>query len=754
MASPIEIDISNAGGATSIYASRGRAVILGSVLAAPDPSANDNTLILAKRADAGPAPQSAASRIRVGEELKSARDEITALGAELAALGDATIAAYVSGILGLVDGQICNIAVLGQMNSGKSTLVNAFIQQPDFLPAEITPWTTVVTNLHFAVPNMPRSGVEFEFFDADEWQRLAEGSARMRELTERLIPNFDWPTFYRQVGDMREKAKQKMGPKFEELLGGQHSFPEVTPGLLQKYVCAEPAFEEPEEAGTGEFSLITKAANLYFDLGGFYYPTLLIDTPGINDPFLVRDEITRQNLERANIFIIVVTARQPLSNADVDLLRILRGLDKHRIIVFVNKIDEVEAFSEVESAVVGRVRGVLDKEFPGARIPVITGSARWAGSGLSAAAEAELDVIPSGAPLSASEIAALGEDGRSFWMPDSSLQELIAAEDVLIRSGVPALAVAVSEMMRSGPIADCLAFAAAALGAIAANCAAVAQAQADLAKRLLAGATDEAALGALRQEQAAAASVAQEIVEIIAGCRSRFGEQVKAGLAALRQQLTATLDAHATAIAAPGTRAEAAAEPSVNVTPLRAALEHEFSQGFAAIHAGIGEAAAQAEARIQALVGRANDTAGMAVLCLPLPALKLTPPLAALADPIALAAGGTIQAQWHRQQISAEERGARFRELVRTQFAAIIDKLCDAAAAETGRATAFILDHFRVSVLHCIETAKRSAQATLDAVQPGAAAGDAEALEAQAQTLRARAEACRRLAENLTALRS
>src|SRR5262249_55316988 len=160
-----------------------------------------------------------------------------------------------------------------------------------------------------------------------------------------------WATFYRQVGDMREKARQKLGPQFEDLLGSQHSFSHVTPGLLQKYVCAEPAFEDTGTTETGQFSVITKAAHLYFDLGGFFYPTLVIDTPGINDPFLVRDEITRQNLERANIFIIVVTARQPLSNADVDLLRILRGLDKDRIIVFVNKIDEVDNFPEFEKAI-------------------------------------------------------------------------------------------------------------------------------------------------------------------------------------------------------------------------------------------------------------------------------------------------------------------------------------------------------------------------------------------------------------------
>ena len=319
---------------------------MGSVLAPPGPAANDDAIVLASARGRSADPQSAASRIRVGEELKTTRDKLTALGTELAELGDATIAAYVSGILALVDAQVCNIAVLGQMNSGKSTLVNAFIQQPDFLPAEITPWTTVVTNLHFGVPNAPRSGAVFEFFDADEWQRLAEGSAAHARIDRAADPEF-------RLADLLPPGRRHAGKgqsrnwarNSRSCWAASTAFPTSRPACCRNMSAPSPPSRSPTQAGTGEFSMITKAANLYFDLGGFFYPTLLIDTPGINDPFLVRDEITRQNLERANIFIIVVTARQPLSNADVDLLRILRGLDKDRIIVFVNKIDEVEAFS-------------------------------------------------------------------------------------------------------------------------------------------------------------------------------------------------------------------------------------------------------------------------------------------------------------------------------------------------------------------------------------------------------------------------
>ena len=761
---PIELDISIGDNTPTIYAPKATAAILGSVFAE---TGSDISIPDADREINDRSAQKTSNKFQVGRELKSAKDKIEFYGKQISEVSDPAIANYISNILKLFDAQICNIAVLGQMNSGKSTLVNTLIGKPDFLPAEITPWTTVVTNLHFGVPNMPRSGAVFDFFDADEWQRLAEGSTRVRELTERLIPDLDWATFYRQVGDMREKAMAKLGPRFEDLLGSQHSFSHVTPGLLQKYVCAEPAIEETGAAETGQYSVITKAAHLYFDLGGFFYPTLVIDTPGINDPFLVRDEITRQNLERANIFVIVVTARQPLSNADVDLLRILRGLDKDRIIVFVNKIDEVENFPEFEAAVHSRIKGVLEREFPAARIPIIMGSARWAGLALAAADGAPLPELPPAMRLSAREIAALGEDGPSFWAPDLAVQEAVAAEEVMSRSGVPALALAVSEMMESGPIADSLRFSSVALAAIAANCAASADAGVEMAAAfrdsLRAGRKlGEGELAKMRRRLAETDAIAQEIDKVVATSQSRFDDQIETGLSALRKMLRIKLEDYAATMPAPGSDqadGDQQGRQSVNVMPLRAILEREFSQEFFRIYGRIVDLARAGEARIQDLVRRTKDAGGVAIVYSPLPVLKLAPPLAALGDPIALAAGGTIQAQWRRQQISSEERDARFRALIETQFQAIIDKLCAAAASDMTRATTFIIDHFRMSVLHCLQTSHSARRDSLERYLAAFAKRGtsperyADAAMKELEKLRADAATCRRIAAEVAVLR-
>src|SRR5207237_2412912 len=133
-----------------------------------------------------------------------------------------------------------------------------------------------------------------------------------------------------------------LGSQFSELLGRCHQFSTLSPDVLRQYVCQGDLVDlaAPRQS-VGLYSDITKSADLYLGTGPFDYPVTVIDTPGTNDPFLVRDEITRQCLESADLYVVVLTARQALAASDIALLRILQGLQKERIIIFINRIDEL-----------------------------------------------------------------------------------------------------------------------------------------------------------------------------------------------------------------------------------------------------------------------------------------------------------------------------------------------------------------------------------------------------------------------------
>jgi signal recognition particle receptor subunit beta len=278
----------------------------------------------------------------------------------------------------------CRIAVIGQVKAGKSSFINALIGRPGLLPADVNPWTTAITKLHFNCPNAPEgAAAAFEFFDHDEWKMIAQGGGRIRELTERLVPGFTPDALSRHLDAMKRRAESRLGSEFGRLLGTTHTFSTLDHRILERYVCAGPSGGAVKaDNGPGQYSDITKTADLYFKSNEFGFPTVLIDTPGTNDPFLVRDEITRRSLDGADLHVVVLTAQQPLSTADVTLLRMLRGLHKERIVVFVNRIDQLTILPDDAQLVAERVREGLRAEFPDIDIPIVVGSALWANAGL------------------------------------------------------------------------------------------------------------------------------------------------------------------------------------------------------------------------------------------------------------------------------------------------------------------------------------------------------------------------------------
>jgi hypothetical protein len=314
---------------------------------------------------------------QIGAELEIMRRELVACGRELQAARPFRGGSFVDDMLRLLAKLTCRIAVIGQVKAGKSTFINGLVRSPGLLPTDVNPWTTAVTHLHFARADAPPNvAAEFTFFDSNEWERLARGGGHIRELTQRLVPGFEPELLQKHVEAMRRRSEDRLGATLRTLLGKKHAFPSISTEILERYVCSGLPNTGSEHKGI--YSDVVKSADLYFSSNDFGFPTTIIDTPGTNDPFLVRDEITRRALESADIYVVVLTARQALSSADVALLRILRGLHKERITVFINRIDELGDLVHDVPAIVKHVQGGLQREFPTSEIPVVAGSAIWA----------------------------------------------------------------------------------------------------------------------------------------------------------------------------------------------------------------------------------------------------------------------------------------------------------------------------------------------------------------------------------------
>ncbi|WP_102222604.1 dynamin family protein [Acidimangrovimonas sediminis] len=278
-----------------------------------------------------------------------------------------------------LDQWAAKVAVIGQVKAGKSTFVNALLYQHDFLPSDVNPWTSVVTNIRINMPGDPASGARFAFFDENDWQEIVDGGSKIRELTEQLLPGFDTELLRRQSEEMRGRAQKRLGKHYHTLLGSQHEYDFLTPDLLKRYVCAGPGSDEGlEREALGRYAALTKVANAYMRMPGFQVPTIITDTPGVNDPFLVRDEFTCRSLDKSDTFVMVLSAHQPLTDVDIALIRILAQQDDKDVVIFVNRIDELDDYATEVPRVMADVSARLSAAIPGIDFRITAGSAYMA----------------------------------------------------------------------------------------------------------------------------------------------------------------------------------------------------------------------------------------------------------------------------------------------------------------------------------------------------------------------------------------
>lgn len=275
-----------------------------------------------------------------------------------------------------LDGWAAKIAVIGQVKAGKSTFLNAFIHQPDFLPSDVNPWTSVVTNIRINVPVDPEFGASFEFFSNDDWQEIIDGSDKIRKLTEQLLPGFDSAVLKQQSEQMRDRAQRRLGKHFNALLGTRHEYDFVSGDLLKRYVCAGPGSDDGlGRESLGRYAAITKVANVYSRQPEYKVPTIITDTPGVNDPFLVRDEFTCRSLDKSDVFVVVLSAHQALTDVDIALIRILSQQDGKDVVIFVNRIDELDNYDRDVQRVVDDVTLRLCEAIPEIEFTILAGSA-------------------------------------------------------------------------------------------------------------------------------------------------------------------------------------------------------------------------------------------------------------------------------------------------------------------------------------------------------------------------------------------
>lgn len=334
-----------------------------------------------------------------------------------------------------------SVTILGQVKSGKTSLINAMAGWADLLPADVNPWTSVVTSLHLA-PGRSRkeSGAKFQFMAEDEWNRLTTKGGRMGELAGRAGAESELQKLQDQVEMIREKSRARLGRNFELLMGQKHEYGYFDKNLLERYICLGDDFDledgTEDASGTdeqGRFADITRSADLYLSCQTVPFRMCLRDTPGVNDTFLLREQITIKAVRDSRLCVVVLSAGQALTSVDMGLIRLISNLNSRDVIIYVNRIDELPDPASQIAEIEASIRDTLKAHHGPHETEIVFGSAYWANEALKGGLQ-EMTQAHSRTLLdwAAAKLAPGGEDQS----PSNMVWEL---------SGVPALLGAISQ---------------------------------------------------------------------------------------------------------------------------------------------------------------------------------------------------------------------------------------------------------------------------------------------------------------------
>ena len=303
---------------------------------------------------------------------------------ELEELTGAAASRAVNRLIKELDAFEPSVTFLGQVKSGKTTLVNAMAGWGDLLPADVNPWTSVITSLHLS-PGVEKKDVSarFQMMEEDEWDRLVQKGGRLGELAGRAGSDSELSNIRQQVEALRDKSRRRLGRKFELLLGQEHEYGYFDKNLLERYICIGDDFYDDDEMPSdmenqGRFADITRSADLYLHSNSKPFRMCLRDTPGVNDTFMMREQVTINAVRASKLCVVVLSAHQALTSVDMALIRMISSLQSRDVIIFVNRIDELSdpaaQIPEIETS----IRQVLADHKGPEDAQIVFGSAYWA----------------------------------------------------------------------------------------------------------------------------------------------------------------------------------------------------------------------------------------------------------------------------------------------------------------------------------------------------------------------------------------
>ncbi len=200
----------------------------------------------------------------------------------------------------LEDNRLLRLGIIGQVKSGKSSLLNLLLfDGQEILPKAATPMTASLTH----IVKSDRDEIEVEYYNHKDWQEIKRHANEYAKQKATSEP----PEFMRASHEIVEMVENRC-LKVDPYLGNIEVLPAPIGELnkrLRQLVGSE-----------GKMTPLVKSVTIRCSQG---LPDIdIIDTPGINDPIASRSRETKNLLKHCDAVLLLSLASQFMDSTDAD----------------------------------------------------------------------------------------------------------------------------------------------------------------------------------------------------------------------------------------------------------------------------------------------------------------------------------------------------------------------------------------------------------------------------------------------------
>ena len=188
-----------------------------------------------------------------------------------------------------IENQKFSIGITGVMNAGKSTMLNALMGK-EILGSAVVPETANLT----IVKHNTRENARVYYWNDQEWKKIVKSSEQLDSMK-----------------DFVNETNEIFGESLKSYIKPESRYDEVGIEELSSYTSAEAS-----EKKCNLVKYVELGSNLDFLSDGIE----IVDTPGLDDPVIQREEITKEYIGACDMMLHLMNVSQSATLKDVEFI--------------------------------------------------------------------------------------------------------------------------------------------------------------------------------------------------------------------------------------------------------------------------------------------------------------------------------------------------------------------------------------------------------------------------------------------------